>query len=89
MAKCGEEETLDAGKRFLARVSALFRSLPVIFQQKRQFSTVFSGAVRKYRFIDSLNESLTRRSITCSSRMNNERNVIIKHLTITESYNIF
>lgn len=59
MAKRGEEETLDAGKRFLARVSAL----PVIFQQKRQFSTVFSCAVRKYRFIDSLNESLTRRSI--------------------------
>jgi len=83
MAKRGEEETLDAGKRFLARVS-----LPVIFQQKRQFSTVFSGAVHKYRFIDSLNESLTRRSITCSSRMNNERNVMIKYLAIIESYNI-
>lgn len=71
MAKPGEEETLDAGKRFLARVSVL----PVIFQQKRQFSTVFSGAVRKYRFIDSLNESLTRRSITYSSKMSNKRNV--------------
>lgn len=56
MAKHGKEETLDAGKRFLGRVSVL----PVIFQQKRQFSMVFSSAVRKYRFIDSLNESLRR-----------------------------
>jgi hypothetical protein len=61
-------------RKLLTRANGFSRvsALPVIFQQKRQFSTVFSDAVGKYGFIGSLNESLTRRSITYTSGMRNE-----------------
>lgn len=61
MVRRGEEETLDAGKRLLAR----FRSSGNISAEKAIFNGL-PGAVRKYRFIGSLNESLTRHSITCT-----------------------
>lgn len=67
MGERGEEKLLTRANGS-PRVSAL----PVIFQRKRQFSTVFSDVVRKYGFIGSLNESLTRRSITYTSGMKNE-----------------